>query len=86
MIALSSMSWPLAALWCFGLTLLSAVFPWVNAEIIVLTLPSVAHGTWALVGLVIVATIGQMAGKCVVFWTARRGARISIASGPNSSN
>lgn len=75
MTALSSMSWPLAAVWCFGLTLLSAVFPWVNAEIVVLSLPTVAHSTSALVGLVIIATIGQMLGKCVVFWTARRGAQ-----------
>ena len=75
MTALASMAWPLAAAWCFALTLVSAVFPWVNAEIIVLSLPTVARGTWALAGLVAVATMGQMAGKCIVFWTARRGAQ-----------
>jgi membrane protein YqaA with SNARE-associated domain len=63
------------ALACFGLTVLSAVLPWFNAEIIVLALPAVAPSRSALVALVLVATAGQMAGKCLVYWAGRRGVR-----------
>jgi membrane protein YqaA with SNARE-associated domain len=66
---------PIAALWCFGLTTVSAVVPWVNAEVIVLSLPAIAPSRWALVGLLGVATAGQMAGKCVVYWASRKGLR-----------
>jgi len=74
--ALTDLSFPLAALACFGLTVLSAIVPWVNAEIIVLSLPAVAGSPASLAGLVIVATVGQMAGKCIVYWAARSGGRL----------
>jgi membrane protein YqaA with SNARE-associated domain len=64
-----------AALTCFGLTVLSAVIPWMHAEIVVLALPAVAPSPAALAALVMVATAGQMAGKCLVYWTGRRGFR-----------
>ena len=60
-------------LWCFALTVASAVFPWVNAEVIVLSLPAFAPSRTALVILVLVATAGQMTGKCVLYWTGRKG-------------
>jgi membrane protein YqaA with SNARE-associated domain len=66
------------ALGCFALTLLSALVPWVNAEVIVLSLPAVAASGTELVLLLLVATAGQMSGKCVLYWIARRGgARLS---------
>ncbi len=54
--------------------LLSALFPWVNGEVAMLAL-------WAAAGpqgnpwlLAVVGTAGQMTGKCVLYWLARRAA------------
>lgn len=63
------------SLWCFGLTVASAVFPWVNAEIIVLSLPALATSKTALLVLLLVATAGQMTGKCALYWAGRTGNR-----------
>jgi len=52
------------------------VFPWVNAEIIVLSLPAFAPSKTALLILILVATAGQMTGKCVLYWTGRKGQRV----------
>lgn len=60
-------------LWCYALTVASALFPWVNAEIIVLSLPAFAPSRSALLLLILVATAGQMTGKCVLYWTGRKG-------------
>jgi membrane protein YqaA with SNARE-associated domain len=76
MTALASMGFKWVVLGCFGLTVASAVFPWLNAELIVLSLPAFATSRSALVLLVLVATAGQMTGKCVVYWTGRKGDRI----------
>jgi len=59
------------AAWCFGYTVLSAIVPWVNAEVVVLSLPLFAASRLELMALVLVATAGQMVGKCVVYWSAR---------------
>jgi membrane protein YqaA with SNARE-associated domain len=59
------------------LTLLSAVFPWFSAEIVVLALPAVAGSGFELAMLVVVATVGQMAGKGLVYWGARRGSGLA---------
>jgi membrane protein YqaA with SNARE-associated domain len=66
----------LSALSCFCLTVVSAIVPWVNAEIIVLSLPAVVETPVALVALVLVATAGQMTGKCAVYWVGRGGVRL----------
>ena len=71
----TQMGFGLACLCCFGLTIASAVFPWLSAEVIVLALPAVAHSRWALTLLVLVAVAGQMSGKCLVYWMSRQGAR-----------
>ena len=60
----------------FGLTVASAVFPWVNAELIVLSLPAVAPSKTALLVLLLVATAGQMTGKCFLYWASRKGNRV----------
>lgn len=62
-----------AGLSCFGLTVVSAIVPWVNAEIILLSFVALAHSPAQLALVVVIATAGQMAGKCVVFWAGRRG-------------
>ncbi len=61
-----------AALTCTALAFVSAVLPWVNAELLVLSLPAVAASNGELATLVLLATAGQMAGKCIIYWTARR--------------
>ncbi|HKV98965.1 MAG TPA: VTT domain-containing protein [Vicinamibacterales bacterium] len=73
--SLSGTAWLGASLSCFGLTVLSAIVPWVNAEVIVLAFVALAHSPAQAALVVIVATAGQMAGKCVVFWAGRRGER-----------
>jgi len=77
--ALTHLSFGMATLGCLGLAMISAVIPWVNAEAIVVALPAIAHSPTELAGLVIVVTIGQMAGKCVVYGAGRRGTRIGTA-------
>jgi membrane protein YqaA with SNARE-associated domain len=67
---------PWMSLCYFGLAVASAVFPWVNAEVIVLSLPAVAPSKAALVVLLLVATAGQMTGKCFLYWASRKGNRV----------
>lgn len=63
------------ALACFALTIASAVLPWLNAEVIVLALPAVAHSRSALIALVLIAVAGQMTGKSFVYWAGLKGGR-----------
>lgn len=74
MIGLESESVLWLSLVCLALTTFSAVVPWVNAELVVLSLPLVAHSRAELAALVLVAAAGQMAGKCLVYWAGRKGA------------
>lgn len=67
----AQMGLPWIALACFGLAAASAVFPWMSAEIVVLALPALAPSPKALAALLLIATAGQMAGKCIVYWTGR---------------
>ena len=57
----------------FALAFCSAIMPWVNAEVLTLALPALAGSTPRLVLLVVLVTVGQMAGKCILYETARRG-------------
>ena len=58
-------------LWCFTLSIVSALVPWVNGEIILLSLTALAHSPWARLMLVLSASAGQMAGKCVLYWAGK---------------
>jgi membrane protein YqaA with SNARE-associated domain len=60
---------------CFALTTLSAVFPWVNAEIVVLSFTAAAASPAAVALLIVVATAGQMTGKLVLYAAGRQGSR-----------
>ena len=71
-----------AAFLCLGLAFVSAVLPWVNAEVLVLALPAVAHSRTELAALVLIVTAGQMAGKCIVYYAGRRGG--NAPSGPTA--
>jgi membrane protein YqaA with SNARE-associated domain len=64
---------------CFVLSIVSALVPWVNGEILLLSLAALAPSSSDLVVLVILASCGQMVGKCVLYWSAR-GARQARAS------
>ena len=52
---------------CFTLSIVSALVPWVNGEVILLSMTALAHSPWARVLLVLSACAGQMAGKCVLY-------------------
>jgi membrane protein YqaA with SNARE-associated domain len=69
---LSQVGFAWACVGCFGGTMLSAVVPWVSAELLVLSLPALAVTTHELGVLVVIATVGQMLGKCFLYWAARR--------------
>jgi membrane protein YqaA with SNARE-associated domain len=57
--------------WCFLLSIVSALVPWVNGEIILLSLTALARSPWARTGLVLSACTGQMAGKCILYWAGK---------------
>ncbi len=57
---------------CFGLSIVSALIPWVNGEALLLSLALCAPTRFALAGLVVLASLGQMAGKCILYWGGRK--------------
>ena len=61
--------WTLAGY--FGTSILSALFPWVNAELLMLSAVPVSESRAALIWLVAAVTLGQMTGKSVMYWISR---------------
>jgi len=61
--------WPYAGF--FLLSAVSAVFPWVNTEILVLSMSALTRTPFGLALVVLVGTAGQMAGKSVLYWAGR---------------
>ena len=66
--------WPQGAAY-FGLAVLSAVMPWVNAEVVMLSAIPLAASHGALLALVLAVSAGQMTGKAAVYWMARTSTR-----------
>ena len=69
-----------AGLWwiaagCYAAAVVSAVAPWVNAEILMLAAAPLAGSPFELALLVAVVTAGQMTGKSVAYWISRTAAR-----------
>jgi membrane protein YqaA with SNARE-associated domain len=60
---------------CFGLSMVSALVPWVNGEVLLLTLAVPARSPFELLILVLLASAGQMAGKCFLYWAGRGAVR-----------
>lgn len=60
----------------FALALTSAIVPWVNGELVLLAFATPATSTAALVGVIVAVTAGQVAGKSVLYWLARRAGRL----------
>lgn len=56
---------------CFLLSIISALVPWVNGEVVLLSLTTLAHSPTDLFILVLLASAGQMAGKCALYWAGR---------------
>jgi membrane protein YqaA with SNARE-associated domain len=61
---------------CFALTTLSAVFPWVNAEFVVLSFTTAASSPAAVALLIVVAAAGQMTGKLVLYSAGQQSWRL----------
>jgi membrane protein DedA with SNARE-associated domain len=68
--------WAWMGLSYFGLTVVSAMFPWVSAEVIVLSIPAVAPSRTALIFLLLTVTAGQMTGKSILYWAGRTGNKV----------
>jgi membrane protein YqaA with SNARE-associated domain len=60
---------------CFALSIVSAILPWVNCEVLLLSLPALAGSPSELTCLVLLTSIGQMAGKCALYWAGRGSTR-----------
>lgn len=57
---------------CFALAIVSAVLPWVNAEIVLLAAVAPLTSLVDLLSIVMVVTAGQVGGKSALYWIARR--------------
>lgn len=68
---LSQLNWAWPYLSCFSLSVVSALVPWVNGEVILLSLTVLAHSPWARALLVLSASAGQMGGKCILYWIGK---------------
>jgi membrane protein YqaA with SNARE-associated domain len=64
---------------CFGLSIVSALLPWVNGEVLMLSFSAFARSPLQLAFLVLLASAGQMTGKCILYWVGR--GAIPIGSG-----
>ena len=64
---------------CFALTFVSAIVPWVNAEIVVLSFTATASSPAIAVILVVIATAGQMTGKLILYGAGKQSARVPSA-------
>jgi membrane protein YqaA with SNARE-associated domain len=58
----------------FALAMVSAVVPWVNAEVVMLSAVPLAGSNAQLAGLVGLVTLGQMTGKSIMYWASRMAA------------
>ncbi|MBI4909538.1 MAG: VTT domain-containing protein [Acidobacteria bacterium] len=58
-------------LWCFSLLFGSALLPWLNSEVIMASWAALEPSSWKLAALTLTATLGQMTGKCALYWAGR---------------
>jgi membrane protein YqaA with SNARE-associated domain len=56
---------------CFFLSIVSALVPWINGEVLLLSLAALVRSPASLVALVLLASAGQMVGKCMLYWAGR---------------
>ena len=67
LIATAGASWAWASVSCFAAAILSAIFPWIAAEAVLIAFLALAHSSVEVVGVVVILSVGQMAGKAIVF-------------------
>lgn len=60
----------------FALAVVSAIVPWVNGELVLLSYVAQTTSTADLSQIVIAVTAGQVSGKSVLYWLARRARRL----------
>jgi membrane protein YqaA with SNARE-associated domain len=58
---------------CFVLSLVSAILPWMNGEVMVISLAAFLRSGVDLATLTVVAAAGQMTGKALTYWAVREG-------------
>lgn len=72
-----------AAAWIFtsgfGLSIVSALLPWFNGEVIVLSLAALLRSPFDLALLALVAAGGQMVGKCILYWAGTQASKLKAA-------
>jgi membrane protein YqaA with SNARE-associated domain len=59
----------------YTLAVVSAVVPWVNAEVVMLSAVPLARSPIQLGVLVALVTLGQMTGKSIMYWISRNATR-----------
>jgi membrane protein YqaA with SNARE-associated domain len=69
-----------AGLWWTALgyymaAIVSAVVPWVNGELLMMSAVPLARSRGALAILVVAVTAGQMTGKALMYWVSRKSTR-----------
>ena len=64
-----------AAIGYYGLAVISAVVPWVNAEVLMISAVPFAGSRSALAALVMAVSAGQMTGKALMYWVSRTSTR-----------
>ena len=55
--------------------IVSAIVPWVNGELLMLSAVPIAGTRAALAALVVAVTAGQMTGKTLMYWFSRKSTR-----------
>ena len=69
--------WTVAS--CFVAAVVSALLPWVNAELMLLAVAAPLTSVGDLLPIVLAVTAGQVSGKSALYWIARR----TFASAPH---
>src|SRR5262245_50439856 len=69
---LHNLGWILSG--CYVMAIVSALLPWVNAEVLTLSASPFATSRWELSGIVLAVALGQMTGKSVTYWLSRSAA------------
>ncbi|MGH9256994.1 MAG: VTT domain-containing protein [Vicinamibacterales bacterium] len=64
-----------AVLGYYALAIVSAVLPWVNAELLMISAIPLAGSRGGLVALVVAVSAGQMTGKAFMYWASRTSTR-----------
>ncbi len=66
---LPSTAWLIAG--SYAAAVVSALLPWVNGEVMLLAAVPTASARGAVLPLVLAFTLGQMTGKCAMYWLTR---------------